>query len=106
MRQALGSFAARMSKEGSLLFDLGKLYESIPFEYLLIGHCLLVASWFPKLKDRYLLSYWVSLHPTLTECTSQRPCATSIQTLVQGAWHARNLRARTTPPHSSSYVGV
>ena len=49
-----------MSKETSLLSDLGSFYESIPVEYLLIGHCLLVASWFPKLKDRFLLSYWVS----------------------------------------------
>ena len=42
-----------------MLSDLGSFYESIPFEYLLIGHCLLVASWFPKLKDKFLLSYWV-----------------------------------------------
>lgn len=74
-----------MSKESSLLVDLGKFYESIPFEYLLVGHCLLVASWFPKLKDRYLLSYWVSLCPALAESTARRPWATSIQTLVQGA---------------------
>ncbi|BDA51041.1 probable trimeric intracellular cation channel type B [Coccomyxa sp. Obi] len=43
----------------SALADLGHLIESLPFEYLLIGHCLIVASWFPKLKDRYLLSFWV-----------------------------------------------
>ena len=48
-----------MAKESTLLSDLGSFYESIPFEYLLIGHCLLVASWFPKLKDKFLLSYWV-----------------------------------------------
>lgn len=48
-----------MTKDSSLLSDFGSFYESIPFEYLLIGHCLLVASWFPKLKDRFLLSYWV-----------------------------------------------
>ena len=48
-----------MANDSSLLSDLGSFYESIPFEYLLIGHCLLVASWFPKLKDRFLLSYWV-----------------------------------------------
>ena len=48
-----------MVDDSSLLSDLGSFYESIPFEYLLIGHCMLVASWFPKLKDRFLLSYWV-----------------------------------------------
>ena len=58
-----------MSKESSLLSDLGTFYESIPFEYLLVGHCLLVASWFPKLKDRYLLSYWVSGCPSLKGST-------------------------------------
>ncbi|KAK9901979.1 hypothetical protein WJX75_000130 [Coccomyxa subellipsoidea] len=48
-----------MADSKSPLADIGKFYESLPFEYLLIGHCLIVASWFPKLKDRYLLSYWV-----------------------------------------------
>ncbi len=49
-----------MVDSNSALADLGRLIESLPFEYLLIGHCLIVASWFPKLKDRYLLSFWVS----------------------------------------------
>ena len=71
-----------MSKETSLLSDLGSFYESIPFEYLLIGHCLLVASWFPKLKDRYILSYWVSSLPLERV---HGPKATCAQTLVEGA---------------------
>ena len=45
---------------------LADFYEDLPFEYVLIGHCLIVASWFPQLKDRYLLSYWVR-HPTYME---------------------------------------
>ena len=48
-----------MADEPSLLTDLADFYDALPFEYLLVGHCLLVASWFPKLKDRFLLSYWV-----------------------------------------------
>ncbi|EIE21233.1 hypothetical protein COCSUDRAFT_30355 [Coccomyxa subellipsoidea C-169] len=48
-----------MAGSTSPLADLGDIYNSLPFEYLLIGHCLIVASWFPKLKDRYLLSYWI-----------------------------------------------
>jgi hypothetical protein len=48
-----------MGEDTTLLADLAEFYDALPFEYLLIGHCLLVASWFPKLKDRFLLSYWV-----------------------------------------------
>lgn len=55
-----------MVDSNSALADLGHLIESLPFEYLLIGHCLIVASWFPKLKDRYLLSFWVS--PSIVIC--------------------------------------
>ena len=35
------------------------LWDSLPFELLLVGHCVLVASWFIKLRDRFLFSYWV-----------------------------------------------
>ena len=42
-----------------LLHTLAEFYESLPFDYILVGHCLIVASWFPRLRDRYLLSYWV-----------------------------------------------
>jgi hypothetical protein len=45
--------------EVSALDALSKLYKQLPFEYLLVGHCLIVASWFPNLKNRFLLSYWV-----------------------------------------------
>ena len=58
-----------MADEPSLLTDLADFYEALPFDYLLVGHCLLVASWFPKLKDRFLLSYWVRYsQPGLTKC--------------------------------------
>lgn len=43
----------------SALDALSKVYQKIPVEYLLVGHCLIVASWFPYLKDRFMLSYWV-----------------------------------------------
>jgi hypothetical protein len=49
-----------MAETRSALSELGRLFDSVPFEYLLIGHCLIVASWFPQLKDKFLLSYWVS----------------------------------------------
>ncbi len=50
-----------------LLHTLAEFYESLPFDYILVGHCLIVASWFPRLRDRYLLSYWV--RSALTFCT-------------------------------------
>ncbi|KAK9804406.1 hypothetical protein WJX72_011360 [[Myrmecia] bisecta] len=41
--------------------QLAGFYDSLPFEWLLVGHCLLVSSWFTRLKDRFLLCYWVGL---------------------------------------------
>jgi hypothetical protein len=42
----------------TLLQDLGALYSSIPFLWKLIGHCLIVASWFRSHRDKFLLNYW------------------------------------------------
>ena len=44
----------------STLSDLATAYKSLPVEGLLIGHCLLVASWYRGFRDRFLLCYWVS----------------------------------------------
>ena len=53
----------------SPLADLNWAISQVPLEYLLWGHCLLVASWFPHLKDRFLLSYWVRLFAPLCAST-------------------------------------
>lgn len=45
----------------SVLADLAAAYTALPAEWLLIGHCLLVSSWFRSYKDRFLLCYWVRL---------------------------------------------
>ena len=44
----------------STLSDLATAYKSLPAEGLLIGHCLLVSSWYRGFRDRFLLCYWVS----------------------------------------------
>ena len=43
----------------SVLSDLAEAYTSLPTDWLLIGHCLLVSSWYRGFRDRYLLCYWV-----------------------------------------------
>ena len=47
----------------SALTHLADLWDALPFELLLCGHCILVASWFLKLRDRFLFSYWVCIPP-------------------------------------------
>lgn len=42
----------------TLLQDLAVLYNSVPFLWKLIGHCLIVASWFRSHRDKFLLNYW------------------------------------------------
>ena len=69
-----------------LLQTLADFYDDLPFEYILVGHCLIVASWFPRLKDRYLLSYWV------------RCLCTSAASLLPLA----NLQSLLAPPHPLS----
>ncbi len=41
------------------LSELAGAYKAVPNEWLLLGHCLLVSSWYRSFKDRYLLCYWV-----------------------------------------------
>lgn len=45
------------------LTALADVYALVPFYIKLIGHCLVVSSWFrqPFLRERYMLSYWVGL---------------------------------------------
>jgi hypothetical protein len=42
----------------TLLQDLAALYTSIPFQWKLVAHCLVVSSWFQMNKNKFLLSYW------------------------------------------------
>lgn len=42
-----------------ILDEIAGIYAAIPADVLLIGHCLCVAAMMRKLRDRYLLSYWV-----------------------------------------------
>ena len=56
--------------EPSFLSSISEQLDGIPFTTLLWPHCLLVTSWFPHLRDRFLLSYWVSTH--LTASRKQR----------------------------------
>ncbi len=42
------------------LAALGGWFESLPFETLLIGHCLQISSMVLPMRGKYLLSYWVS----------------------------------------------
>ncbi|KAL3159054.1 hypothetical protein ABBQ32_011052 [Trebouxia sp. C0010 RCD-2024] len=45
----------------SLLSDLAAAYTSLPSESLLVGHCLLVSSWYRGFRERYLLCYWIGI---------------------------------------------
>ncbi|KAK9806453.1 hypothetical protein WJX73_009380 [Symbiochloris irregularis] len=49
-----------MSKsDPSVLLAVTQQLKDIPFEYLFVPHCIIVASWFPQLRNRFLFSYWV-----------------------------------------------
>ena len=43
------------------LAALGGWFEALPFESLLIGHCLQISSMIQPMREKYLLSYWVRL---------------------------------------------
>lgn len=57
----------RLCKMGapSALSALADVYDMVPFYIKLIGHCLVVSSWFrqPFLREKYMLSYWVGSNP-------------------------------------------
>ncbi|KAK9816376.1 hypothetical protein WJX74_010431 [Apatococcus lobatus] len=43
------------------LAALGGWFEALPFESLLIGHCLQISSMIQPMREKYLLSYWAGL---------------------------------------------
>ena len=48
----------------SVLADVATQLEALPLGGLLVGHCLLIALMFRFLRDKFLLSYWVSVTPS------------------------------------------
>lgn len=51
--------SATLSSLPSTLDAISDIYNAVPTDVLLIGHSLCVAAMMRKLRDRYLLSYWV-----------------------------------------------
>ena len=49
----------------SVLADVATQVEGLPLGGLLIGHCLLIALMFRFLREKFLLSYWVSVTPSM-----------------------------------------
>lgn len=48
-----------LSEAQHVLNQGAQLLASLPFRWVLLGHCLFVASLFRGYRDRYLLCYWV-----------------------------------------------
>ncbi len=70
----LQSFFPRLHNDlPAILDELAGVYAAVPFDVLLIGHSLCVAAMFRKLRDRYLLSYWVICGCTHSQTHCRHP---------------------------------